>query len=336
MNWMAGLGNNHTLLAHLPLAAVLMLPIPILAALRGGRGIRPWWITCHYLAWAGVLTSLAAVLSGFLRGWSHGPAFLGALWGSGDQARNDLLRLHLADGVASLLLGLVCLQSLYRHRLEHQGIGLKPLLLGLLWCAGVLTTFYTGTLLGVPGPRLIAPAVAPRPAAPAAPAAQASSHLAAQDPEASAPLRALDFASLTGLHAEPVKSAAHGNRWIRVWITPAAAQLYQAGQPLPPGTLAVMTTVEDRWGRPGYDLGPLYALEIKADGKPSFTFYWPQVPAARQGATQGAQRAYWRGDDPGLNGCRACHAQGAAAAKDRSRCGPPRKPKTGSVPPVSS
>ena len=329
MNWIAGIANKHTLLAHLPLAAVLLIPVPIMAALRGGRGIRPWWVTCRYLCWAGALCTLAAVLSGLLLGWSHGSGLLGPLRGHADPGLSDVFRLHQAGGLASLLLALACLRSVYRHRLEHQGIGLKPLLLSLLWCGCILGAFYSGNLLTAPPPDNPVPG-SPQPGLTASPAALGfgarRGSAAAQDPEASAPLRALDFASLKAMHPEPVKSAAHGNRWIRVWLTPASAADYQAGRPLAKGSLAVLSTVEDHWGRPGYELGPLYAMEIKEDGTPKFTFYWPQVPVTRRGETQGAERVYRRDGDPGLQACATCHGHGSAAKQDRSRFTPLRKP----------
>jgi hypothetical protein len=335
MNWMAWIANKHTLLVHLPAAAALMIPLPIIAAQRGGRGIRPWWTTCRYLAWAGLVGSLLGVLSGFLSGRLHGQVPLGAFWGSAEPGMKYLFRLHEAGGVASLVLGVACLRSLYRKRQEHQGIGLAALLFGLLWCASALLSSYSGALLVGYGP---APALFLAPPQPTLQPAQAPTPVAVvppapvRDPEASAPVRALDYASLAPMQPEPVKSAAHGNRWIRVWVTPGGAEAYQAGKPLPPGTLAVMTSVEDRWGRPGFDLGPLYALDMDADGKPSLTYYWAQVPAARRSETGGADKAYWRRDDPGLKACSACHSQGAAPMKDRSRLAIPRKPKPGTAP----
>jgi hypothetical protein len=79
-----------------------------------------------------------------------------------------------------------------------------------------------------------------------------------------------------------------------------------------------MNSFENRWNRPSTEPGPLYALEIKAGGKPSLTFYWPRVPEARRNETGGADRAYWHDDAPELQTCQGCHAQGAAAVKDRS------------------
>jgi hypothetical protein len=131
-------------------------------------------------------------------------------------------------------------------------------------------------------------------------------------------VRALDHASLEPIHLQPVKSPAHGGRWIRVWANPEAATAYRSGQPLPSGSFVVLSTVEDRWGRPGAEIGPLYALEMKASG-PSLTFYWPRLPMERRQEFGGDSRAYWRGNDPHLNGCRACHAGGMADPAQRSR-----------------
>ena len=250
-----------------------------------------------------------------------------------------MFKIHMAGGLGALVLAGACLRSLYRKRLEHQGIGIPAILAGMGWCGVALTTGYSGTLLVGHGsaPALLVAPAQPKPA-PAAvvPMPVTTPALSGQDPEATSPVRALDFGRLQATAPEPVKSAAHGNRWIRVWLSPGAAQAYQAGTPLPPGTLAVLSTVEDRWGRPGYELGPLYALEIGAQGQPKLTFYWPEVPEAHRGETFGAQRAYWRQDDPGLKACMACHAQGAAPLKDRSRLGLPRKPKAAASPAADS
>jgi len=88
MNWMAWLASKHILLVHLPVAAALMIPVPIVLAQRGGRGIRPWWNTCRYLAWAGILGSLLAVLSGFALGRSRGLVPVDGFWGSAEPGLN--------------------------------------------------------------------------------------------------------------------------------------------------------------------------------------------------------------------------------------------------------
>ncbi len=93
------------------------------------------------------------------------------------------------------------------------------------------------------------------------------------------------------------------------------------------GALAVLSTLEDRWGRPGYDSGPLYILEALADGRTALALYWPRVPEARRGETGGADHVYWRGADPALKACLECHGRGIAPARDRSQWKVPRRPK---------
>ena len=146
---------------------------------------------------------------------------------------------------------------------------------------------------------------------------------AVQDPESDVPVRALDYAALEAIHPDPVKSLAHGGRWIRAWASPEAAAAYRAGQSLPQGAYVVLSSAEDRWGRPGPDLGPLYTLEMKASG-PALTFYWPRIPLERRQEFGGASRAYWRGNDAQLEACRTCHAAGMADPSQRSHWRPKR------------
>lgn len=313
MPWMDWIAQKHSLFVHVPTVAALLLPVAIVAAQRPGRGIKPWWVTCRYLAWAGVLGSIPAVLSGLQT--AHRAKFLaeGQYLAKGVLANPTLFQLHQWLALGSLVLGLLTLKALFRKREEHQGIGILALLLGLLWAASAVTAAYHGHLIAHPRPVVAA-------AAPKAPEPV--------DPEAAAPLRALDFPGLIPMHTEPVKSAPHGNRWVRVWANAKAAEAYRDGRALPEGSLVVMSTVEDRWGRPGFDPGPLYALEITREGRPSLTFYWARVPEARRNETRGMDRAYWRGADPNLRSCQECHAAGAAPLKDRSRFGIPKlKPR---------
>ena len=142
-----------------------------------------------------------------------------------------------------------------------------------------------------------------------------------RDPESDRPVRALDYASLEPVSPDPVRSLAHGSRWIRAWASPEAAAAYRAGQPLPQGAFVVLSSAEDRWGRPGPDPGPLYALEMKATG-PAFTFYWPRIPMNHRREFGGDSRAYWRGSDAHLDACRTCHAAGMADPSKRSRLRP--------------
>jgi len=58
-DWMA---REHPALVHLPIAASLLLPVPLALSLK-----RPEWIPAgRLLAWAGFAGGMAAILSGFL------------------------------------------------------------------------------------------------------------------------------------------------------------------------------------------------------------------------------------------------------------------------------
>lgn len=310
MEWIA---TKHALMAHLPVAAGLLLPLALIAALRPGRGNRPWWIACRYLGWAGLLGLLASLASGWAEARVQGllpPGRLLPLPGSG--LPPDLAR-HMLWAAAGLPVAILALWAMHRPRKEHQGFGFLPLLFGLIWAVIAL---YTGRM----GHGLVRPS-APRPASAPAPQAVVPPPV---DPEAKVPVRALDYAALVPIQAEPLKSPVHGGRWIRVWVSEGAVEAYRAGGPLPPGALVVMSTVEDRWGRPGPDPGPLYALEMK-DGRPRLTFYWARVPADRQAETGGEAWVYWRSPDAHLESCLGCHAAGLADPARRSRARTPRK-----------
>jgi hypothetical protein len=308
MEWMA---SKHALLSHLPVAAGLLLPWALVAAQRPGRGIRPWWTAARYLGWAGLLGTVGAFFSGFAA------ARLLTLIPSGrllpqvnvDQGPEGLLFRHALLGLASLLLGGGALWAMNRPRKDHQSLGILALGLGLAWSAILLLAGQSGYTLAHGSPRIPPPKVL---------APVASAPRVEADPEAQAPLRALDYGALEPMHPEPLKSPAHGGRWIRAWASPGAAEAYRAGNPLPMGALVVLSSAEDRWGRPGPQGGPLYALEMKAGG-PSLTLYWARVPQERRAEFGGEDRVYWRGADPRLEACRACHAEGMADPAARSR-----------------
>ena len=157
MDGLVWFADRYTWLVHLPVAAALMIPFPIIAAQRAGRGIRPWWTTCRFLAWAGLASAILAALSGFLSARHQGLLPQGIL--SDPSSLPALFRVHAYGGAASVLLGAVCLRSLYRQRREHQGIGLIALMFGLLWGGCALITSYDGSLLmgPVPGARFSLP-----------------------------------------------------------------------------------------------------------------------------------------------------------------------------------
>lgn len=315
MTWLDWSIFKHPVLVHVPVAVALLLPWALVAAQRPGRGIKPWWVTCRYLGWMGFLFSLAAVASGLLEARNQGLLSPGA-WLAGALSP---LRFHQIAALASLLVGAVTLRLMFRRREEHQGLGILPLLTGFLWCASLLVAGWGGAQLRSDG--------APAPVPPEPPARSAAPPAAEADP-----LWVLDPASLEPLHPEPVKSAPHGNRWIRVWATPEAAAAYRAGGPLPEGGRVVMSTLEDRWGRPGFEAGPAYGLE-RQGGELRFSLHWSRVPEAKRAEVGGADRAVWTGDAPGLTACRTCHGEGFAPVRDRSTWGIPKpRPKTVETP----
>ncbi len=313
MEWIA---LKHALLSHLPVATGLLLPWALLAAQRSGRGIRPWWTVSRYLGWAGILGTLASFVSGYSSG-----RFLALIpshrilppWGAGAGPEALLVR-HAILGGASLLLGLSSVWAMNRPRKDHQSLGLLALGLGLAWATMLLAAGEGGYRLAHQHVRVVNPVLVP-----AAPAPVKTE----PDPEARLPVRALDFASQEAIHPDPVKSPAHGGRWIRAWASPEAAAAYRAGRLLPQGALVVLSSLEDRWGRPGVEAGPLYALEMGPKG-PSLTYYWARIPMQMRPEFGGESRAYWRGEDPRLEACRACHATGMADPAQRSRWRPRR------------
>ncbi len=303
------------------MGVAILLPLALVAAQRPGRGIKPWWITCRYLALVGVIGLSVAMLSGWL--WARSLGLIPAggylvprlLKPTADQWLQVTIWKHQMAAIASLVLGVATLWACHRRRLEHQGLGLLSLFFGLLWCGTSLLAGFYGGKMGHPDH-----ATAPSQAAPIASAEPA-------DPETEVPVRALDFGSLEPIQSEPVRSTTHGNRWIRVWVTPSGSDAYRAGKPLPPGAYAVMSSLEDRWGRPSFESGPLYMLETLANGKPSLTYYWPRVPEAKRGETGGQASVYWRGKNPNLESCMGCHATGQAPLDQRSTWRTPRRLK---------
>ena len=297
MDWLA---HKHPLLVHLPIAAALLLPLPLLAAQRAGRGIKPWWNACRYLTWVGVLILLPAVLSGLAAAFKAGALVRGL-------APAGPLRLHQLAGLGAFLLGLLTLHSLYRSRKEHEGLGAWSLFLGVLWAGVTAWGALNGHALR---PRTPLPAPAPKVPVPAAerPA----------DPEAQLPLRALDYARLEPLQPEPQRSGAHAGLWVRTWVTPGAEGAWREGGRLPQGAYAVLSTQLDRWGRPSPEPGPLFFVEGTA-GQPRFALYWGRVPQAQRPDYDGAERVYWRGDAPRLAACLRCHAEGFSAPAERAK-----------------
>lgn len=322
MPWTEWFAFKHPVLIHVPLAVAFLLPFALLAAQRPGRGIRPWWLVCRYLTWFAVFFLFASAASGFLLARKAGVLPPGAWLAPKLDPEGALLRLHQFLAGSSLILGVLFLRFLYRQRQDHQSLGFLPLLVGFLWSASLVMTGWQGARMTRPVQvqtiMVKEKEATPVPvAAPAVPVATG----------AEGPTRLLDFASLEPIQKEPVKTTVHGLRWIRTWVTPAAAEAYRAGQSLPAGSLVVLQSFEDRWGRPGPDPGPVYGLEVQGEGRTALSFYWGRVPEARRGEVGGAERAWWKAGDANLEGCMACHAQGIAPVKDRSTVYPFRKPK---------
>jgi hypothetical protein len=316
MEWIA---LKHALLSHLPVAAGLLLPWPLIASQWSGRGIRPWWKVARYVGWAGLVGTLGALVSGLARGRSLGHISVHRILpelASGSGPEGLLFRHALLAGI-SLLLGLAAMWAMSRHRKDHESLGILALVLGLAWSALMVVTGEYGHRLAH-GQWRAATAVAAPAATPAPAPANPSVSKVDSDPESERPLRVLDYAGLEPIHPDPVKSLAHGGRWVRAYATPEAAAAYRAGGTLPQGALVVLSSVEDRWGRPGPDAGPICALEMKAAG-PSLTFYWARIPVERRREFEGDSRVYWRGSDAHLDSCRTCHVAGMADPAKRSR-----------------
>lgn len=302
MTYLDWIAFKHPMWIHVPLACAILSPLALLAAQRRGRGIRPWWTACRYLAWMGVFGLLPALLSGLL--WAHRLGFVppGKLLAT-KEALGGLVRHHQIWAAASLGLGLLTLLSVHRKRQDHQGIGLRALFFGCLWAsATAMTGFYGGRMAHpMPGEPDLA-IQAPK---------------AANDPEAELPARYLDFGSLLPIGDAWARIPQHEGRWGRVWVTASGIEAYQAGRPLPPGAYAVMATAQDRTAQPGPDPGPLYGVEILADGAPKFTVYWAAVPEAEQPKFGGQDAVYWRTPDAQVRSCAACHAGGASEPAQR-------------------
>lgn len=323
MPWLEWFAFKHPVLVHLPMAVGLMLPLALMASMRPGRGIRPWWLVSRYLAWWGFLGSLLAAWAGFLLARKTG-LLPGLGLASTATLQGALLRGHQILAVLSLGLGLLTLRMLHRRRQDHQGLGALTFLTALPWSVLLVVTGWQGARMTRPIQTVTVTRSLPSPP----PTPSAPIPVARVTPEADLPAPILDFASLEPVHPQPVKTTVHGLRWIRAWVTPSSAEAYRKGEPLAPGTLVVLSTLEDRWGRPGLESGPLYALEILPDGKPSLSVYWGRVPAERRAEMGGAERVWWRRNDANLEGCMGCHAQGPAPMKDRSRLLPLPRIKT--------
>ncbi|MDR0498105.1 MAG: hypothetical protein LBH03_00015 [Holophagales bacterium] len=318
LDWMAG---QHIKVVVFALATGLILPYALIAAQRPGRGIKPWWTTSRFLSWVGISGAVFALITGELLAKKQG--LLGSDWvlrGSWSD-----LKIHQYFGGGAVFFGILCLRAAYQPRKEHQGLGMYALVMGLFWAVSAGTAGHYGF-------KMARINNAGRQTKTQANLENEQSAIQATD-DSPVPtnnvriFRILDYASLVPIHSAPVRSAAHNNRWIRVWVSSNAAEAYTSGNPLPYGTLVVMNSVEDRWGLPSYDIGPLYSLEVLPNGKSRIGMYWSYVPESKRNEFNGAKSVSWVEPNPNLAGCAECHADGMAPFKSRSRA-LQRKPKT--------
>ncbi|WP_243323718.1 hypothetical protein [Geothrix sp. SG200] len=316
------IAREHPAFVHIPLGLIAVLPLAMLASFHP-RHARLWTGTSFFLALVGWLGSTVALASGLL--WGRQIALIppGAFLPrtvTEKQVLQRILQLHELAALSGFLVGGLCLWLLWRawrrldapvalghprragRRFWERGVGAGSLLVGVIWlgCWGL-----SGKLGGI---MVFGNEETNRAAAEADAAKRA-------DAEADLPIRALDYASLEPATSAPIRSKSHGNRWQRTWVTASGIDAYRAGQPLPPGAYAVLSTYEDDHGRPGTEPGPLYMKETKADGSSAFAFYWPRVPEARRGEVEGQDGVYWRSPDPHLAACVDCHAKSGAARK---------------------
>lgn len=126
------LGREHPAMVHLPIAAALLVPVALLLSLW--RREESWLRTARFLAWAGLIGSGAALLSGLL--WARQLDLIapgGWLAQTKDGHLQSLLRTHQFLALGGFALGLLTLAVL--HRRAERGVA-TALLLSLAW-AGI-------------------------------------------------------------------------------------------------------------------------------------------------------------------------------------------------------
>ena len=318
LDWMAG---QHMRVIVFALAPCLLLPYALIAAQRPGRGIKPWWTTSRYISWIGFAASVLALATGALLAKNLG------LLNDGWIIKGEWtdLKIHQCLGGATVFFGFLCLRTSYARRREHQGLGVYALITGLLWAvsAGAAGQYGIKLVQAHRAEGLMLKTAKSNAKKTPEPVADPN------DPNDPAwIMKVLDYASLVPMHAEPVRSPAHKNRWVRVWVSQNALEAYTSGNPLPEETLIVMNSVEDRWGRPSYDIGPLYTLEVMPGGKPRVGMYWSYVPESKRDEVNGAMSVTWAEPNSNLASCLECHSEGMAAPRSRSRTTVPRRPRT--------
>lgn len=318
------IAREHPAFVHVPLGLVITLPLAMLGSFWS-RSPERWTRTAFFIGLVALAGSAVALFSGLM--WGRQIALIPGggyfpVVASGKQVLQRILQLHELAALSGVILGTITVWLLWRawhkdnqaalggnphrrhegRRFWERGVGIPALAAGFMWLGA---WGFCGKLGGV---MVFGNEETNKAAAEAVEAKRL-------DAEAEVPVRALDFASLEPAESAPFRSKAHGNRWGRIWVTASAIDAYKAGKPLEPGSYAVMSTYEDQGGKPGTDTGPLYFLELAADGKPKLAFYWPRVPEAQRTEVGGEDFVYWRSPDPHLASCLVCHAQGTAGPK---------------------
>jgi hypothetical protein len=307
MDWFERLADLHIWAIIFAFAATILLPYALIAAQRPGRGIKPWWTTSRFLGTVALIACVFALATGEVLakklGLLEGEWILRGEWTD--------MRLHQYLGGAAVLFGYMCLRAAFKPRKEHQGLGAYTLIVGLAWALMVGAAGHVGVKMARTR-RATEQTVAREDPD------QAAETMEAAAPAAGRLMRVLDYPALVPMHQEPVRSPQHRNRWVRVWVSAAAVDEYSKGEALPEGSLVVMNSVEDRWGRPGYEIGPLYTLEALPGGKTRLGLYWSNVPEPRRGEVNGQSRVNWLGANLGLADCAECHSEGLAPIKARA------------------
>lgn len=136
--------REHPAFVHLPIAASLLLPIPLALALK-----RPGWIPAsRLLAWAGLAGGVAAVLSGFL--WARSMDLIAP--GAFMPARSGLIATHEGLALSGLGAGCVALMLMEGKRIR------SALVLALVWAALWGATGHWGGRMVFPDPGVISQA----------------------------------------------------------------------------------------------------------------------------------------------------------------------------------
>ena len=295
--------REHPAFIHIPLGLAVTLPLVLLWSYRA-RDPEVWVRSGLFMAATALSGGLSAIYSGLL--WARkinlvpADSFFPQI-SSSSQALQQVMRRHELVAILGYGVGLVCLILLWRtlHRASLRSVAL---IASLAWA---VAWGFTGKQGGI---MVFGDAETNR-------AAAAADAKRRADTEAELPIRALDYASLEPASPKPFLSKAHGGHWGRVWVTASAVDDYQSGKPLPAGAYAVMSTVLDAQGRPGFEPGPLLMRETRTGGGQAFAFYWPRVPEARRSDTGGQDSVYWRSPAPQLAACDRCHPNAGPASK---------------------